>query len=126
MGPSMSRRVCRLAADSSFESVAASLGQPDPAPGETPGSKSKCKKCPKCKPCIPPVGTVGYLYDELGASLLKASAVDVEQRIGKPSPVDGHRWTYTTLRGTLAVYFDDAQVVIDVQPSAFDLSIFKK
>jgi TonB family protein len=66
------------------------------------------------------------LPDEPGSSLLKASAVDVEQRIGKPSRVDGHRWTYTTTRGALLVYFDDAQVVIDVQPRSFDLSIFKK
>jgi TonB family protein len=64
--------------------------------------------------------------DESGSSLLKANAADVERRIGKPSQVDGHRWTYTTSRGVLTVYFDDAQVVIDVQPRSFDLTVFKK
>jgi hypothetical protein len=34
--------------------------------------------------------------------------------------------TYRTSVGTLAVYFDEADVVIDIQPRAFDLSIFKK
>lgn len=64
--------------------------------------------------------------DESGSSLLKANAADVERRIGKPSQVDGHRWTYTTSRGVLTVYFDDAQVVIDVQPRTFDLTVLKK
>jgi TonB family protein len=76
------------------------------------------------KPTLPL--PAGPLPNELGSSLLNASAVNVEQRIGKPSQVDGHRWTYNTPRGTLVVYFEDAQVVIDVQPGAFDLSVFKK
>jgi TonB family protein len=66
------------------------------------------------------------LPDEPASSLLNAIAADVEQRIGKPAQIDGYRWTYKTPHGALAVYFDDAGVVIDIQPRAFDLSIFKK
>jgi TonB family protein len=66
------------------------------------------------------------LPDKPASLLLKGSAADVEQRLGKPSQIDGRRWMYKTSGGTLAVYFDDADVVIDVQPRAFDLSIFEK
>jgi len=66
------------------------------------------------------------LLDAPASLLLKASAEEVEQRIGQPSQIDGRRWTYRTPHGALAVYFDDAHVVVDVQPRAFDLSFFKK
>jgi hypothetical protein len=50
-----------------------------------------------------------------GSSLLKASVSDVEQRLGKPSHVDGRRWTYDTAKGALLVYFDETNVVVDVR-----------
>src|SRR5262249_32917850 len=50
-----------------------------------------------------------------GSSLLKASATEVEQRLGKPSHVDGRRWTYDTPKGALLVYFDETNVVVDVR-----------
>jgi TonB family protein len=65
------------------------------------------------------------LPDQPASQLLNARAVDVEQRLGKPTQIDGHRWTYAT-RPVLRVYFDDAGVVVDIQPRAFDLSVFKK
>jgi TonB family protein len=56
------------------------------------------------------------VLERLGdASLLKASASDVEQRLGKPSHVDGRRWTYDTPKGALLVYFDEANLVVDVR-----------
>jgi TonB family protein len=66
------------------------------------------------------------LPDEPASSLLRASVGELVQRLGKPSQIDGHRWTYRTSGGTLAVYFDDADTVVDIRPRAFDLSIFKK
>ena len=66
------------------------------------------------------------LPDEPASSLLKAGAADVEHQLGKPSQIDGRRWTYRTSGGNLAVYFDEADVVTDIQPGAFELSIFKK
>jgi TonB family protein len=47
--------------------------------------------------------------------LLKASASEVEQRLGKPSHIDGRRWTYETPKGALLVYFDETNVVVDVR-----------
>lgn len=77
--------------------------------------------------------TITFYYNETPqealeqpSSLLKATSAEVEQRLGKPSQIDGHRWTYRTTVGRLAVYFDDENVVIDVQPRAFDLSTFRR
>jgi TonB family protein len=64
--------------------------------------------------------------EDFACALVGVNASEVERRLGKPAYVDGLRWTYTTARGTFAVYFDDAHVVIDVQPPGFDLAIFKK
>ena len=66
------------------------------------------------------------LIEGFACALVGANASEVERRLGKPTYVDGLRWTYTTARGVLAVYFDDAHVVIDVQPPGFDLAIFTK
>src|SRR5262245_11654936 len=56
------------------------------------------------------------VLERLGSSsLLKASASEVEQRLGKPSHVDGRRWTYDTPKGALLVYFDETNVVVDVR-----------
>jgi hypothetical protein len=59
-------------------------------------------------------------------TLVGADASEVQQRLGKPTRVDGLTWTYTTSRGILAVYFDDAHLVISVRPTGLDLAIFKK
>jgi len=63
---------------------------------------------------------------DVACSLLGANASEVERRLGQPAYVDGLRWTYTTVRGIFAVYFDDAHLVVDVRPTAFDLDIFKR
>jgi TonB family protein len=64
--------------------------------------------------------------DHAAASLLAMTASNVEQRLGRPTQVDGLRWTYTMAAGALLVYFNDAHVVIDVQPRDFDLTLVKK
>jgi TonB family protein len=56
------------------------------------------------------------VLERLGSSsLLKASASEVEQRLGKPSHIDGRRWSYETPKGALLVYFDETNVVVDVR-----------
>src|SRR5262249_44114152 len=58
----------------------------------------------------------GRPAEDFACVLVGVNASEVERRLGKPSYVDGVRWTYTTARGTFAVYFNDAHVVVDVQP----------
>jgi tetratricopeptide (TPR) repeat protein len=56
------------------------------------------------------------VLERLGdSSLLKASASEVQQRLGKPSHIDSRRWTYDTPKGALLVYFDETNVVVDVR-----------
>lgn len=55
------------------------------------------------------------------SSLIGSDAATVEERLGKPSRIDGKRWTYDTKTGGLRIYFDDSNKVIDAQPPAFDL-----
>jgi hypothetical protein len=64
------------------------------------------------------------LRDDSVSTLLRTNAASVEKRLGKPTHIDGHRWTYETPAGTLRVYFNDVDAVNEVQPGVFDLSIF--
>ena len=73
----------------------------------------------------PAGATTNRLREDSACFLLGLNASDVERRLGKPAHVDGLRWTYITSAGVFAVYFDDGRMVIDVQPSGFDLTIFK-
>jgi len=60
------------------------------------------------------------------STLLQKSADDVRQRLGNPSAVDGHRWRYTTPVGTLELYFDDNNIITDVQPRNFNLAVIRR
>ena len=64
--------------------------------------------------------------DYTATSLLAMTASTVEERLGRPTQVDGFRWTYTTTGGVLWVYFNDVDEVIDVQPPSFDLTTVKR
>jgi hypothetical protein len=62
----------------------------------------------------------------LASALLKLTAADVESRIGKPLRIDGRRWVFRAIGGeNLIVYLSDSNVVVDVQPKTFDISLFK-
>jgi len=64
--------------------------------------------------------------ERLSSSLIKLKEDEVVRRLGKPTRVDGHRWSYVTTVGTLAVYLDDSGIVTDVQPKAFDLMAIRR
>ena len=64
--------------------------------------------------------------DQLAVSLLKATAANVERQLGKPTRIDGHRWTYSTPVGQLSLYCDDNKIVTDVSPRRFDLAVIQR
>ena len=64
--------------------------------------------------------------DHPAASLLAMTASHAEQQLGTPTLVDGFRWTSTTAAGVLRVYFNDARIVVDVQPPGFDVSLVNR
>jgi hypothetical protein len=63
--------------------------------------------------------------DDFARLLLHATAQQVESRLGKPTNIDGRRWTYVIGRDRLAIYFDDG-LVVDVQPPTFPMSVLAK
>jgi hypothetical protein len=64
--------------------------------------------------------------DDFARLLLQATAQQVESRLGKPTSIEGRRWTYVRGMDRLAIYFNDADVVVDVQPPTFPMSVFAK
>jgi hypothetical protein len=64
--------------------------------------------------------------DVIARSLLNKTTGELEARIGKPAKVDRHRLTYVVSGEQLLVYINDNNVVVDVQPPTFDLTLFGK
>jgi hypothetical protein len=58
--------------------------------------------------------------------LLGVKASDVEQRLGKPTHVEGLRWTYLTSADVFAVHLDDAQIGDRCATTGVDLTVFKR
>ena len=47
------------------------------------------------------------------------TAAAVELKIGKPTKIEGHRWTYEAGGEKLFLYLNEASIVVDVQPNTF-------
>ena len=47
-------------------------------------------------------------------------------KIGKPTKIEGHRWTYEAGGEKLFLYLNEASIVVDVQPNSFGTRALKR
>jgi len=68
------------------------------------------------------------LRDALASKMVGWTAARVESLLGKPDNIAGRRWIYSHVwsESPLMVYFNDSNIVWDVQPPKFDFTLLLK